>query len=395
MFALEALRQLMHEEGTNNACFINVTYIIEPKTLGEHKSKAAQLGIRRLMSMGIMPDVILCRSTTKIPKKINEKISMNSNIPVENVIGVEDIEHIYRLPLELRTKKVDEIVLTKLKLNKKFKIKGNALQKWTKANSIPKKSKSVTIGIAGKYTGLSDAYISILKALEHCEGILKRKVKVEWIDTTKIEKKDKNELDKLKRMNGIIVPGGFGHRGIEGKIAVAKYCREKNTPYLGLCLGFQMVLIEVARNVLKLKNANSTEFDQKTKNPVIDPLEETKKIENLGGTMRLGGKNVELIKGTKAWKLYGKKTKIRRRFRHRFECNPKYIKEFEKAGIVFSGKAPNLPIMQILEIPKHKFFMATQYHPELTSRPLKPDPLFLELVKKASGKKWLEKFDQT
>ncbi len=383
MFALEALRQLVYEEGKQNSCFINATYIIEPKSLGEHKSKAAQLGLKNLMSIGIMPHIVICRSITKIPQKIREKISMNSGIPVENVIGMEDIDGIYELPLELRKRGLDELVLEKLKLGKKFKANDKKLIEWTKQNSVSKNAPIVKIGIAGKYTGLKDSYISILKALEHCEGKLNKKVEIEWINTRLLGKGNLKEKKKLKKLNGIIVPGGFGKDGIEGKIMVAEYCRKNNVPYLGLCLGFQIALIEIARNVAKIKNANSTEFESNPENPVIDPLEETKKIEGLGGTMRLGGKNVEIKKGTKAYRLHGNKNKIRRRFRHRFECNPDYIETFENSGVMFSGKAPKLPIMQILEIPKHKFFMGTQFHPEFTSRPLNPDPIFLEFVRQA------------
>jgi len=388
MFALEAIRELIYEEGRENVCFINVTYIIEPSSLGEHKSKAAQLGIRLVMEMGIQPNLLICRSETKIPEKIKEKISLSLNVPVEYVIGAENISEIYELPLFLRERNVDELILRVLKLDNRFKKNGNEkLTEWTSKNKININAKEVTIGIAGKYTGLKDSYISILKALEHCQGPLNVKTKVEWIETTKLEENDNEELAKLKKLDGIIVPGGFGKRGIEGKIACAKYCRENNVPYLGLCLGFQIALIENARNVLGLKDAHSTEFDPNTKNPVIDPLPEQKKIEGLGGNMRLGGQDVELKKGTIAFEIHGKKDKIRRRFRHRYECNPAYIERFEKSGIVFSGKAPNRPIMQILEMPKHRFFMASQFHPEFTSRPLLPDEMFLNFVKACTGKK--------
>jgi len=385
MFALEALRELKYEEGAENVCFINITYILEPNSLGEQKSKAAQLGIKRLLAMGIQPGVIVCRSQTKLKESIREKMSLYLNLAKENVFGVHDVSNIYSLPLELRKKGFDEAILRELGIEKRFKTNGNtALKKWSKKTSIQGKAKPVTVGIVGKYTGSNDAYISILKALEHCSFKLNKPVKVKWIDATDLEKK---KLEKeLKGVSGIIVPGGFGTRGIEGKIAVAKYCRKKNLPYLGLCLGFQIALIEFARNVLHLKGANSTEFDSKTKNPVICLLPEQKKIEGLGGSMRLGGRDVEVKPETIAARLHGNAKKIRRRFRHRFECNPDYIKQFEEKGIVFSGKAPKVPIMQILEMPKHKFMMASQFHPELTSRPLRPDELFLEFVKKSSGK---------
>jgi len=385
MFALEALRELKYEEGSENVCFINITYILEPKTLGEQKSKAAQLSIKRLLEMGIQPQVIVCRSRSKLKESIREKLSLYLNLSKENVFGVHDVSNIYGLPFDLRKKGFDEAILSALGIEKKYKSNGNkALKEWTKKTSIQGKAKPVTIGIAGKYTGSSDAYISIIKALEHCSFKLNRPVKVKWIDTTDLEKDPKNLAKLTHGLDGIIVPGGFGSRGIEGKIAVAKYCREKNVPYLGLCLGFQITLIEFARNVLKIKDANSTEFDSKTKEPVICLLPEQRKIEGLGGNMRLGGHDVLVKEGTIAAKLHGNEKKIRRRFRHRFECNPDYIERFEKAGLVFSGKAPKVPIMQILEFPKHRFLMASQYHPEYTSRPLHPDELFLEFVRKSA-----------
>ena len=383
MFALEALRELRYEEGPENVCFINITYILEPNSLGEQKSKAAQLGIKRLLAMGIQPQVIICRSQTKLKESIREKMSLYLNLAKENVFGVHDMSNIYGLPLKLRKKGFDEAILGELGLEKKFKTNGNtALKEWTKKTSIQGKAKHTTIGIVGKYTGSNDAYISILKALEHCSFKLNRPVKTKWVDATDLEKK---KLEKeLKGIDGVIVPGGFGTRGIEGKIAVAKYCREKNLPYLGLCLGFQIALIEFARNVLNLKGANSTEFEPKAKEPVVCLLPEQAKIEGLGGNMRLGGRDVEVKPGTIASKLHGNAKTIRRRFRHRFECNPDYIPQFEEKGIVFSGKAPKVPIMQILEMPKHKFMMASQFHPELTSRPLHPDELFLEFVRKSA-----------
>ena len=384
MFALEALRELKYEEGPENVCFTNITYILEPKSLGEQKSKAAQLGIKRLLEMGIQPQAVICRSQTKLKESIKEKMSLYLNIPKENVFGIHDVSNIYSLPLDLRKAGFDESILKELNMEKKFKANGNSkLKEWNKKTSCCGKDKPIKIGIAGKYTGTSDTYISILKALEHCSFKINRPVKVTWVETTEIEKGKKVE-ETLKGIDGVIVPGGFGTRGVEGKIAVAKYCREKNVPYLGLCLGFQIALIEFARNVLGIKEANSTEFNPKTKEPVICLLPEQRKIEGLGGNMRLGGHDVQLKEGTKASRLHDKAKTIRRRFRHRFECNPEYIERFEKEGIVFSGKAPKVPIMQILEMPKHKFLMASQFHPELTSRPLHPDELFLEFTKKAA-----------
>jgi CTP synthase len=378
MFALEALREMHYEEGHENVCFVNITYILQPRSLGEQKSKAAQLGIKRLIEMGIQPDLIVCRSESRLQEKIREKISLNTNVPMDRVVGVHDVGNIYSLPLSLRQKGADERVLESLGLNRKFKTNGNKkLQAWVKKTRVSGKERPIVVGIAGKYTGSSDTYISILKALEHCSFAVNRKIRVKWIEATKIERGEQSAKTALDGVHGIIVPGGFGARGTEGKIEVAGYCRKNNVPYLGLCLGFQVALIEIARSELGLVDANSTEFNPKCSQPVIDILPEQKKIEGLGGNMRLGGKDVELKAGTIAARIHGNRRTIRRRFRHRFECNPAYIEQFEKAGVVFSGKAPSQPIMQILELPRHRFFMASQFHPEFTSRPLHPDEMFL------------------
>lgn len=381
MFAIEAMRELMYEEGEHNVCFLNVTYIIEPPSIGEHKSKAAQLGIRGLLSMGIQPDVIICRSHTPVPQAIREKISLNSNVPLDRVIGVEDVKKIYELPLMLRTRGADEKILEILHCEKKFRPNNRALKEWTRKNRPNKNAPKVKIGIAGKYTDVKDAYISIIKALEHCEGILNTNIEIGWIDVGVVE--EKNTASIVREYDGIIVPGGFGKRGIEGKILVADHCRKNRIPYLGLCLGFQVAAIAFARSVCGLKGANSTEFEPKCKHAVIDLLPEQKAIKELGASMRLGGHDVELIPGTIAYEIHGKQRFIRRRFRHRYELNPKYIEILTKHGMVFSGKAPDKPVMQILELPKHPFYMASQYHPEFTSRPLNPDPLFVHLIKAA------------
>ncbi|PIY60670.1 hypothetical protein COY95_00590, partial [Candidatus Woesearchaeota archaeon CG_4_10_14_0_8_um_filter_47_5] len=238
----------------------------------------------------------------------------------------------------------------------------------------------------GKYTEVRDSYASIIKSLEHAGTLLKASIKIKWIETTQIEKKRITVKDALKDVDGIIVPGGYGSRGVEGKISCVEYARKNKLPYLGLCYGFQMAVIEFARNVCGLPGAHTTEVDSKTKHPVVNILPEQKELEGLGGTNRLGGRDVLIKKGTKAYHLF-KKTTIRERFRHRFEFNPQYLDLFENKGMVFSGKAPKVPIMQILELPGHPFFMGTQFHPELTSRPLKPHPLFVELVRVALEEK--------
>jgi CTP synthase len=378
-YIIEAVRELKYEEGKENVCFIDVSYIIEPLSLGEQKSKPAQLGLNRLMGLGIQPDMIVCRSENPVSEKIKEKISVYSNVPLVNVIGLHDTDTVYRVPILLKKMDVDKKVVDILGLNKRIKPKKQNIEllKWKNfLNKFVNAKKEIIVAIAGKYTGLNDSYASILKSLEHAATHNSVKVKIKYIDTTNI----KNARDVLRDVDGLVVPGGFGVRGTEGKIKCIQYARENNIPFLGLCFGFQMAVIEFARNVCKLKDANSTELKAECKNPVIDILPEQKKIEGLGGNMRLGGFDVLIKKNTKAYSLF-KSENVHLRFRHRYEVDPKYIDVLEQNGIVFSGKSPTQPIMQILELPDRKFFMATQSHPEFSSRPLRPQPLFFGFVR--------------
>ncbi len=371
-YFLEAMRQLALEEGKENVCFVNVVYILEPRSVGEQKTKAAQLGTQRLMAMGIQPDIIVCRSERPITSSTKEKISAYSNVTPDRVVSLHDLGNILEIPIALKKMKVDEEIIDILGLSSK---PNHEFQKWEKiAEMMEKAKKKVTVAIAGKYTGLHDSYISILKALEHTAPYYGAAVDIKWIETTDIEN-EKQAKDILKGADGLIVPIGYGSRGAEGKIQCIKVAREKGIPFLGLCYGFQMAIIEFARNVCGIRDANSTEVDPETREPVIDILPEQKKIEGLGGTQRLGGQDVIIREGTFAHRLY-KKTEIRERFRHRWECNPKYIEVLEKHGMVFSGRHPKHEIMQILELPKHRFFFATQFHPEYTSRPLEPNPSY-------------------
>jgi CTP synthase len=385
-FYLEACRQLAYEEGENSTVFVALTYVLEPGALGEQKSKAAQLGIKRLMEVGIMPDIIACRAGNPVKEKVREKISMYTNVPMKRVVTMHDVESIYMIPEALREAGIDREVLTLLDIHDRVdqRAEDRARNKWQMfVNKIGKADKDVTIAVTGKYTALRDAYASIIKAGEHCSVHLGVNVAFKWLDTTEIS--PANVVRRLGDVHGIIVPGGFGIRGTEGKIECIRYARENKVPYLGLCLGFQMAVIEYARNVCGLPDANSTEFDKGCKNPVIDILPEQKQIEGLGGNMRLGGKDVDIRPGTLAARLFDNQERIRLRFRHRYEVDPRYIDLLEKAGLIFSGKAPGYPIMQILELPQdvHPYFIGTQAHPELTSRPLRPQPFFLGLVKAA------------
>jgi CTP synthase len=380
---LEACRQLAYEEGEGSVVFVALTYVLEPGTLGEQKSKAAQLGIKRLMEMGIMPSIIACRATNPVNEKVRQKISMYANVPMRRVVSMHDVESIYLVPEALREAGIDREVLTLLDLHDRVdqRQEDQARTKWRWfVDRIGRAQKHVTIGVTGKYTALRDAYASIIKAVEHCGVHLSCDVQLKWIDTTTIDAS--NVARRLADCHGIIVPGGFGVRGTEGKIECIRHARESRVPYLGLCLGFQMAVIEYARNVCGMTGANSTEFDPQCAIPVIDILPEQKKIEGLGGNMRLGGKDVEVKPGTMAARLFNNASRIRLRFRHRYEVDPQFIELLERHGLVFSGKHPAQPIMQIVELPQdvHPFFMGTQAHPELTSRPLRPQPMFMGFV---------------
>jgi CTP synthase len=388
-YYIEAMRELAYEEGPGSSCFVALTYILEPPTLGEQKSKAAQLGIKQLMQMGVQPDIIACRATNPVDAKAREKISVYSNVPVERVISMHDSASIYMIPAMLRDNSMDFEVIRLLKIEDRMNLRHErkAWGKWCDfTDKIGTAQREVTIGITGKYTSLRDSYASIINALEHAGIALGCHVNIDWIDTSSIT--DDTVAESLAKVDGIIVPGGFGIRGTEGKIACIKYSRENDLPYLGLCLGFQMAVIEFARHVCGLTKANSTEIVPDCSEPVIDILPEQKKIEGLGGNMRLGGRDVQIKPQTQTWQLFGQAESVRMRFRHRYEVDPKYIETLEAAGMVFSGKAPDHPIMQILELPDHPFFVGTQAHPCLTSRPLAPHPMFVGLTAAAQRRRY-------
>ncbi len=380
---LEACRQMAYEEGEGSVVFVALTYVLEPGALGEQKSKAAQLGIKRLMEVGIMPHIIACRASNPVKEKVREKISMYTNVPMRRVVTMHDVESIYTIPEALREAGMDREVLTLLDIHDRVdqRAEDQARLKWRWfVDRIGKARKDITLAVTGKYTSLRDAYASIIKAGEHCGVHLGVNVNFKWIDTTTIDAN--NVAKRLQDCHGIIVPGGFGVRGTEGKIECIRHARENKMPYLGLCLGFQMAVIEFARNVCGLANANSTEFDRNCPDPVIDILPEQKQIEGLGGNMRLGGKDIEVKAGTMAAALFDNAKTVRLRFRHRYEVDPRYIPMLEQHGMIFSGKAPTLPLMQILELPRdmHPYFIGTQAPP---ARPLRPSPLFMGMVKAA------------
>ncbi|MEK6935013.1 MAG: CTP synthase [Nanoarchaeota archaeon] len=382
-YFMEAIRELQHNEGKKNVVFVNVTYIIDSLSLGGQKSKAAQLGVTRLMSLGIQPDIIVCRADKKVKDNIKEKISLVSNLPIKNIISLEDFSSIYEVPFYLKKQEVDKIFFDLL--NIKPKPKKENYNRWLNfLSNLKNRKDEIIIAITGKYTDLHDSYLSILKALEHVSVLLRQNISIRWIETTNSD----NIEERLKGVKGIIVPGGFGSRGIEGKIKVIEYARKNNIPFLGLCLGFQLAVVEYSRNVLNLGSANSTEIEPNNVYPVIDLLPEQKNISKKGATMRLGGHEVSIKTKTLAHKIY-KKPSIIERFRHRYEVNPDYIKQLEDAGLMFSGiSKENKNIMQILELPenKHKFFFATQFHAEYLSRPLTPSPIFIAFIESCLSK---------
>jgi CTP synthase len=384
---LEACRR-MKMEG-EPVIFVHVAYLPIPKNLGEMKTKPAQHSVRVLNEAGIQPDFIITRSEIPIDNVRKEKISLFCNVKQENVISNPDLDLVYELPLVFEEQNLTGKILEKFGLN----YKNRDLKEWKKILIKSKTAKKeVNIGIVGKYFDigdftLEDSYISVIQAVKHASWHLGLRPKIQWIDSKQFEK-DKKNLSELKKYDGVIVPGGFGASGVEGKILAIKHCRENRIPFLGLCYGMQLAVVEFARNVCGLNGANSTEIDPKTRYPVIDILPEQKKLikeKKYGATMRLGYYKAKLKRGSLVCKLYGSDL-IKERHRHRYEVNPKFIKTLESKGLVFSGISPDRKLMEFLEMPKHPFFAATQAHPELTSKLLKPNPMFLGFIKAASSK---------
>ncbi len=373
---LEAARQMRLDQGMNNTLYIHLTLVPFIKAAREFKTKPTQHSVRELRAIGIQPDILLCRSDSWLTIDERKKISMFCNVPAEAVIDAIDVECIYEIPLIFRQQQLDKMILSKLGIEGRE----SDLSEWEMfVQKAKSPNKVVEIAVCGKYVELRDAYKSIMEALFHAAVANDARLKVKWLDTDRLE--DEVALENaLTMVNGILVPGGFGMRGIEGKVRIIKYAREQKKPFLGICLGLQCMVIEFARNVCSLKGANSTEFDDSTPYPVIDILPEQRKVKNVGGTLRLGNWPCRLEAKTLARKIYGKDS-IEERHRHRYEVNPKYIKTMTENGLLFSGSSPNGRLMEIAELPKHPFFIATQFHPEFTSRPLSPSPVFYNFIK--------------
>jgi len=375
---LEAARQFGLEMGSENVMYIHLTLVPYIKCADEIKTKPTQHSVGTLREIGIQPDILICRTEKTLSDELKDKISLFCSIRKEAVIENKDVASIYQIPLVFKNQILDEIILSHFKLICKF----SDLKDWEK-NVVEKAlnpKHQVTIALVGKYIALQDAYKSIYESLVHAGIYNDTRVEIKKVDSEDIEKFGPEKL--LKDVSGVLVPGGFGHRGTEGKIKAIKFAREKNVPFLGLCLGVQCAVIEFARNVCGLKDANSTEFKPKTKFPVISLLEEQKKIKDLGGTMRLGSYPCKIKKNTKAFQAY-KKAVIHERHRHRYEFNNKYKKLLEKKGMVFSGIYPKNNLAEIVELKKHPFFVAVQFHPEFKSKPDKAHPLFRDFIKAA------------
>jgi len=380
-YYIEAVRQLAFEEGQRSVCFVALTYVLEPAILGEQKSKAAQLGIRRLLECGIQPHIIACRAQNPVTRKVREKIALFSNVPPDRVFSMHDCESVYQIPEMLRAAGYDRAVIEWLQLESRVdeSAEKRAREVWARyLAGLRAAERQVTIGIMGKYTAVRDAYASILKALEHAGVYWGCKVQVRWVDTSELT--SDNVAQAFRGLNGIIVPGAFGTRGSEGKIACLRHARTTGLPCLGICYGFQMAVVEFARNVCGLTEANSTEIDSECRHPVINLLPEQRRIEGLGGTMRLGGQDIVVKEGTLAYRMFGPRARMR--FRHRYEVDPRYVPQLEAGGLVFSGRSPRAEIMNVFELPPdvHPYYVGTQAHPELTSRPLSPQPMFVGLV---------------
>ncbi len=374
---LEAIRQISLEKGRENCLFIHVTLVPYLKGSNEHKSKPTQHSVKELRSMGISPDIIVARADEPLDDNIKAKISLFCNVKRDCVIENLTLSCLYEAPLMLHEKGLDEVVCREFKLE----TKEPDLNEWKNmVQKINMRYKEVVIAVVGKYVKLPDAYLSIIESLNHAGYDTGSKVKIKWVDSGDVTKE--NVSEKLQDVGGIIIPGGFGDRGIEGKITTCQYARENNIPLLGICLGMQIAVIEFARNVCGFEDAHSTEFNEKSTHPVIDLMDEQIGVTRKGGTMRLGAYPCKSKDGTMLRNLYGKEL-ISERHRHRYEFNNDYREVFSKNGLVICGTSPDDNLVEAVELPNNRFFIGVQYHPEFKSRPDKPHPLFLGLLKAA------------
>jgi CTP synthase len=388
---VEALRQMALELPNSSWAFVHLTLVPYINASGELKTKPTQHSVKELRSLGIGPDVLICRSEQELPNEEKDKIALFCSVQNNNVISMHDVDTVYSIPILLNKQKVDEIILKKLNVKTK-KPNLNDWKRVVKAKLHP--VKEVNVSFVGKYTELKDSYKSINEALEHAGIQNKAKVNINFVEAEEITPKNVKKI--LKNSDAVLVPGGFGERGIEGMITACKHARENDIPYLGICLGMQVAIIEYARNILKLKSANSTEFNLETKFPVIGLITEWSDISgkqekrninsDLGGTMRLGGQVCKLKRGSSSFKMY-KNIKIVERHRHRYEVNPKYKDKMIKMGLDVVGTSIDGKLVEMIEIPKHKWFLACQFHPEFTSNPRDGHPIFNSYIKNTLKKK--------
>lgn len=374
---IEALRQIQYELGKNNTFFVHTTLIPYIYGSGELKTKPTQNSVRDLRNMGITSNAIVCRTPIELSDSIKKKLSLFCSVPEENIINAVDVKNIYQIPINFYNQKIDENILKQFELP----IKKANIKYWLDLiDTVDNLNDEIEIALVGKYVELHDAYLSVAESLHHAGYKYKTKININWVDSERLEKEDIDLKKIFKNSKGIIVPGGFGNRGIEGKIKAITYARESNVPFLGICLGMQLAVIEFARNVCGLKEASSTEFDPICKEPVIDLMADQKAIVNMGGTLRLGNYLCKIKKDTLAYEDY-MQDEILERHRHRYEFNNKYRNILEEKGLVFSGINEAANLVEIIEYPKHKHFIACQFHPEFKSRPTKCHPLFDSFIK--------------
>ena len=374
---LESIRQFQHDVGHENAILIHVTLIPYLRSSGEMKTKPTQASVKELQGMGIQPDIIVCRSELPITKHLKDKIALFCNVPSEHVLQNLDVEVLYEAPLAMEKEHLAEVACECLNLE----CPKPDLNEWTDmVNRAKNLKKTVDIALVGKYISLHDAYISVVEALKHAGIANDAEVHIKWVDSETVTEENVHEI--LSDVTGILVPGGFGDRGIDGKIVAIKYAREHKIPFLGLCLGMQLSIVEYARNVLGYEDAHSVELDPQTTHPVIHLMPDQDGIEDIGGTLRLGSYPCVLDKASKAYKVYGQET-IHERHRHRYEVNNDYRNVLAEHGMKLSGISPDGRIVEMIELEEHPWFVATQAHPELKSRPNRPHPLFKGFVQAA------------
>ena len=390
---VEALRQFQFRVGEDNICFVHVSLVPVMGPVGEQKTKPTQHTVKELRGLGIIPDILVCRSEHPLNTETREKLAAFCHVSPEAVVSAHDVSNIYRIPILLEEQGVSKVLAKEIG----FELPNSRplLEDWIQmANTVDNLDEIIKIAMVGKYTGLSDSYLSVIKALQHSSYEVNRKLEINWIESESLDDKKMDEdpekyseaWNVLNNADGILVPGGFGIRGIEGKIKAAEYARINKIPYLGVCLGLQIATIEFCRNVLGMENANSTEFDENTPHPAVIFMPEISKT-HMGGTMRLGAKPTPfLVDDCKIKRLYGNKKYVDERHRHRYEVNPELIEQIESAGLIYVGKDETGQRCEIMELNDHPYYVGTQYHPEFKSRPGKPSPPFLGLLMAAAGK---------